>query len=112
MTSPDKTKSQLIDSMRMSKDTAANNPAPKKSNAKAAPPSKKVQKKSVSAAGIAPAASAEGGTPAKSRPAAAKSLGRAVDPYQGRRRGTDDPYQGRRRLAADPYQGSRLVWPD
>jgi hypothetical protein len=98
MTSSDKTKSQLIDSMRMSKDAAAESPAPQQSKPKAAPASKKVQKKSKTA----PAA--KGGAPVKARPAAARSRGRAVDAYQGRRRGAEDPYQGRRSGADGPRE--------
>ena len=111
MASSDKTKSQLIDSMRISKDTTAKSPAPKKSNPKAAPASKKVQKKSSPTARAVPAAPTKVSAPAKSRPAATKSRVRAVDPFQGRR-GTDDRFQGRRQFVADPYQGRRLVWPD
>jgi hypothetical protein len=59
-----------------------------------------------------PAAPTKVSAPAKSLPAATKSRGRAVDSFQGPRRGTDDRFQGRRQFVADPYQGRRLVWPD
>jgi len=86
MSSSDKTKSQLIDSMRMSKNGVSETP-PKVTESKSATAKKKASK-----AKEAPVKAATKKTAAK-KPAAAAAPGRAS-------------------IASDNYQGGMRVWPD
>ena len=86
MTSPDKTKSQLIDSMRMSKGGVSDLPANEDASTKAA------VKKKASKAKKAPVKAAAK-KPAVKKAAVAATPGRAS-------------------IASDGYQGGMRVWPD
>mgnify|MGYP001825627225 FL=1 len=91
MSNTDKTRQKLVNSMRRSKETAAQGPVPKTATAKTASTRQKHAKTK------RPTATAAKKKSIQDRGATAKTMVAAV---------------GSRRVSADPYQSAGRVWPD